>query len=76
MLPVGISVLLPLCARSSPDWVGYDIDMLHSYLGLAALANLGVEEESLEEIDPVLCISMRARRHLEALPWRRKEVQS
>ncbi|MCJ1360570.1 MAG: hypothetical protein MMC33_010578 [Icmadophila ericetorum] len=50
-------------------------DMLHSYLGLAALANLGGEEEGLEKIDAVLCISMRARRHLETLPWRRKGNQ-
>ena len=55
--------------------INFDADMLHSYLGLAALANLGGEEEGLEKIDAVLCISMRARRHLETLPWRRKGNQ-
>ena len=44
--------------------------MLHSYLGLAALAVM--KEPGLKSLDPTLCISVSAREHLESLPWRRK----
>ncbi|MCJ1405034.1 hypothetical protein MMC11_008260 [Xylographa trunciseda] len=43
-------------------------DILHSYLGLAALA--AMKEPGLRSIDPTLCISVSAREHLESLPWR------
>ncbi|KAK2748262.1 hypothetical protein FQN57_000920 [Myotisia sp. PD_48] len=42
-------------------------DLLHSYLGLAALALF--DEEGIAELDPVLCASQRVRTRLEALPW-------
>ena len=45
-------------------------DILHSYLGLAALAVM--KEPGLKSLDPTLCISVSAREHLESLPWRRK----
>ena len=43
-------------------------DILHSYLGLASLA--AMKEPGLQRIDPTLCISIRARQHLESMPWR------
>ncbi|MCJ1386008.1 Geranylgeranyl transferase type-1 subunit beta [Xylographa soralifera] len=43
-------------------------DILHSYLGLAALA--AMKEPGLRSIDPTLCISLSAREHLESMPWR------
>ncbi|MCJ1286910.1 Geranylgeranyl transferase type-1 subunit beta [Xylographa opegraphella] len=43
-------------------------DILHSYLGLAALA--AMKEPGLRSIDPTLCISVSAREHLESMPWR------
>ena len=46
-------------------------DILHSYLGLAALAVM--KEPGLKSLDPTLCISVSAREHLESLPWRRKQ---
>jgi len=45
-------------------------DILHSYLGLAALAVM--KEPGLRSIDPTLCISVSAREHLESLPWRQE----
>ena len=45
------------------------IDLLHSYMGLAALACM--REPGLKSIDPALCISVSAREHLESLVWRR-----
>ncbi len=46
----------------------YDItDIMHSYLGLAALALM--KESGLRSIDSTLCISLKAREHLESLPW-------
>lgn len=38
-------------------------DLLHSYLGLAALASM--HDPDLKSIDPTLCISVSAREHLE-----------
>jgi geranylgeranyl transferase type-1 subunit beta len=45
-------------------------DMYHSFLGLMVLAMLG--EAGLQDVDPALCITGRARRHLESLPWRQR----
>ena len=45
------------------------IDIMHSYLGLAALAIM--KEPGLKSLDPTLCISLSAREHLESLPWRK-----
>lgn len=45
-------------------------DIYHSFLGLVVLAMLG--ETGLQDVDPALCISRKARRHLESLPWRRE----
>ena len=45
-------------------------DIYHSYLGLFVLAILG--EAGLQNVDAALCISERAKRHLESLPWRRE----
>ncbi|PYH94448.1 geranylgeranyl transferase beta subunit [Aspergillus ellipticus CBS 707.79] len=47
--------------------VGEPPDLLHSYFGMVALAFQG--EEGLDGVDPALCISHRAVRHLESLPW-------
>ena len=46
-------------------------DILHSYMGLAALACM--REPGLKSIDPALCVSVSAREHLESLAWRRRE---
>lgn len=43
------------------------IDILHSFLGLAALALM--REEGLNRLDPALCISMQAKERLMALDW-------
>ena len=40
------------------------LDILHSYLGLAALATM--RDPELRSIDPTLCISMRAKENFEA----------
>ncbi|KAI5795171.1 terpenoid cyclases/protein prenyltransferase alpha-alpha toroid [Geopyxis carbonaria] len=42
-------------------------DILHSYLGLAALAL--VREAGVNTLDPALCVSMQAKERLMALPW-------
>lgn len=42
-------------------------DLLHSYFGMVSLAFQG--EVGLESVDPALCASHRAVRHLHALPW-------
>jgi len=47
-------------------------DLYHSYLGLAALSLL--DEPSLKAIDPAMCISKDAYRHLESLSWRREII--
>jgi len=47
---------------------GVPPDILHSYLGLAALAVM--KEPDLRSIDPTLCLSMVARQHLERVPWK------
>jgi len=47
-------------------------DILHSYLGLVVLSIFG--EAGLKDVDPALCISNRAREHLESLPWRTEMV--
>lgn len=45
-------------------------DMYHSFLGLMVLTMFG--EPGLQSVDESLCITTRAKRHLESLPWRRK----
>ncbi|PVI00254.1 geranylgeranyl transferas-like protein type i beta subunit [Periconia macrospinosa] len=45
-------------------------DIYHSFLGLMVLSMFG--EAGLQDVDVVLCITNRAKRHLESLPWRRK----
>jgi len=47
-------------------------DILHSYLGLAALATLG--DPSLKSFDAALCVSNDVKRHIESLGWRRAIV--
>lgn len=47
--------------------VGEPPDLLHSYFGLVSLAFQG--EPGLESVDPALCASQRAVRHLHSLPW-------
>lgn len=44
-------------------------DMYHSFLGLMVLAMFG--EPGLQSVDEALCITDRAKRHLESLSWRR-----
>jgi geranylgeranyl transferase type-1 subunit beta len=45
-------------------------DAYHSFLGTMVLSMFG--EAGLQDVDPALCITNRAKRHLESLPWRRK----
>jgi geranylgeranyl transferase type-1 subunit beta len=45
-------------------------DMYHSFLGLMVLAMFG--ETGLQDVDSALCITHKAKRHLESLSWRRK----
>jgi geranylgeranyl transferase type-1 subunit beta len=45
-------------------------DMYHSFLGLMVLAMF--EEPGLQKVDEALCITDRAKQHLESLSWRRK----
>jgi geranylgeranyl transferase type-1 subunit beta len=45
-------------------------DMYHSFLGLMVVAMF--EEPGLEKVDAALCITDRAKKHLESLSWRRK----
>ncbi|KAF1950670.1 geranylgeranyl transferas-like protein type i beta subunit [Byssothecium circinans] len=45
-------------------------DIYHSFLGLLVVSMMG--EAGLQDIDVALCITNKAKRHLEALPWRRK----
>lgn len=47
-------------------------DMYHSFLGLMVLAMLG--EPGLQNVDAALCITDRAKRHLESLPWRKEAL--
>ncbi|PLB46963.1 putative geranylgeranyl transferase beta subunit [Aspergillus steynii IBT 23096] len=47
--------------------VGEPPDLLHSYFGMVSLAFQG--EAGLEGVDPALCASHRAVRHLHTLPW-------
>ena len=46
-------------------------DLMHSYLGLAALAIM--QEKGVKQLDAVLCASSDVRRRIEELPWRRGE---
>ncbi|KAL6709681.1 geranylgeranyl transferase type-1 subunit beta [Coniothyrium glycines] len=48
-------------------------DMYHSFLGLMVLAMFG--EPGLQDVDAALCITNRARKHLESLPWRREHLR-
>lgn len=43
------------------------VDILHSFLGLGALAL--VREEGLNRLDPALCVSMQAKERIMALDW-------
>ncbi|KAL1793352.1 hypothetical protein ACET3X_008334 [Alternaria dauci] len=45
-------------------------DMYHSFLGLMVLAMFG--ETGLQDVDSALCITHKAKRHLESLSWRKK----
>ncbi|KAF1965791.1 geranylgeranyl transferas-like protein type i beta subunit [Bimuria novae-zelandiae CBS 107.79] len=45
-------------------------DPQHSFLGLMVLSMFG--EAGLQSVDTALCITERAKQHLESLPWRRK----
>lgn len=49
-------------------------DLLHSYFGLAALA--AMKEPGLLSLDATFCISIRAREHLETLPWWTKSQEA
>ncbi|KAF2474768.1 terpenoid cyclases/Protein prenyltransferase [Lindgomyces ingoldianus] len=51
---------------------GHPPDIYHSYLGLAILSIFG--EPGLKDVDAALCISNRAKAHLESLPWRKATV--
>lgn len=42
-------------------------DIMHSYLGLAALATIG--DEDLPAFDPMFCISLKARQNLKRVAW-------
>ena len=47
------------------------IDILHSYLGLAALAIM--DEKGLKKIDSALCMSLDAKQRVMGLGWWRGE---
>jgi geranylgeranyl transferase type-1 subunit beta len=49
-------------------------DMYHSFLGLMVLAMFG--EPGCQSVDESLCITTRAKQHLESLSWRRKILES
>ncbi|KAL5382599.1 hypothetical protein DPSP01_006436 [Paraphaeosphaeria sporulosa] len=49
-------------------------DPQHSFLGLMVLSMFG--EAGLQNVDTALCITERAKDHLESLPWRRKLLGS
>lgn len=51
--------------------VEYRPDLLHSYLGLAALSIMG--EPGLKKIDSALCISVDAKERIMEMPWLKKE---
>jgi geranylgeranyl transferase type-1 subunit beta len=48
-------------------------DLYHSFLGLMVLAMYGKDE--LQSVDEALCITQRAKKHLESLSWRRKILE-
>jgi geranylgeranyl transferase type-1 subunit beta len=48
-------------------------DMYHSFLGLMVLAMFG--EPGCQSVDESLCITTRAKQHLESLSWRRKSAR-
>jgi geranylgeranyl transferase type-1 subunit beta len=48
--------------------------MYHSFLGMMVLAMFG--EPGLQNVDSALCITERAKKHLESLPWRREAIAS
>ncbi|KAH7391766.1 geranylgeranyl transferase-like protein type i beta subunit [Pyrenochaeta sp. MPI-SDFR-AT-0127] len=48
-------------------------DMYHSFLGLIVLAMFG--ETGLQDVDGALCITNKAKKHLESLPWRREIIR-
>ena len=49
-------------------------DVMHSYLGLAALALFG--EGGIKSLDPALCISRNAAANLRRVAWRQREPNS
>ncbi|KAF2994856.1 hypothetical protein E8E13_003984 [Curvularia kusanoi] len=49
-------------------------DVFHSFLGLMVLAMFG--EPGLQNVDAALCITERAKDHLESLPWRKEAIAS
>ena len=49
-------------------------DMYHSFLGMMVLAMFG--EPGLQNVDAALCITDRAKTHLESLPWRKEAIAS
>lgn len=53
---------------STTDNISLVLDILHSYLGLAALAIM--KEPGLKSLDATLCMSVSAMEHLETLDWR------
>jgi prenyltransferase beta subunit len=46
-------------------------DLLHSYLGLVALALF--DEPGLDKVDAAMCATTRVESHLESLAWWRAE---
>lgn len=56
-----------LCATSKSSTDG-ETDVMHSYLGLAALALYG--EAGVKNLDPALCISKNAAANLQRVAWR------
>ena len=53
------------------DVLIHGVDILHSYMALAALSIMG--EPGLKPIDPMLCTSLTTRKRLEKAPWRKLE---
>ena len=47
-------------------------DVMHSYLGLAALALYETDDANIKSLDPALCISKNAVGNLQRVAWKKK----
>ena len=69
--PPGKAIVFPCGVKRytlTSDKTSFGLDILHSYLGLAALAIM--KEPGLKSLDATLCMSVSAMEHLQTLDWR------